>query len=112
MVWEPVGKQRVRADSPGGGSAGWNSHCLLPDRPRVGHFENARSGIKKFAQVHEINMGPHMIGAEIVHRIERSEINLPRDSLSGLDFQRRLCIVTAERRYRLTLISRYLEPKP
>src|SRR6266508_705927 len=103
MIWESVGKQRVRAHLPGRGNAGWNSHCLLPDRSRVGHFENPCSRVKKFSQVREMHVRAHMIGAEI---------NLSRDSLAGFNFQRRLRIFTVERRYRLTLVSRYLEPEP
>ena len=112
MIWESIGKQRVRAHLPGGGNAGWNSHCLLPDRSRVGHFENPCSRVKKFSQIREMNVRADMIGAEIVHGIERAEINLSRDSLAGFNFQRRLRIFTVERRYRLTLVSRYLEPEP
>src|SRR6266516_5511778 len=112
MVWESVGEQRVRAHIPGCGNTGWNSHCLLPDRPRVGHFEHSRSRVKEFPQVREINMCPHVVSAEIVHGIERSEINLPCDSLTGFDFQSRLGTVSVERRYRLTLVSSYLKPKP
>jgi hypothetical protein len=57
-------------------------------------------------------MRSHMIGAKIVHGIERTEINLSCDSLSGFNFQRRLPVFTAERRYRLILVSSYLESEP
>src|SRR6266478_1473959 len=112
MVWESVSEKRVRAHITGRGDAVRNPHRFLPNRPGVGHFENSRRRVKEFPQVREINMRPHMIGAEIVHGIKRSEINLTRDSLTGFDFQRRLCILSVERRYRLTLVSGYLEPKP
>src|SRR5438876_1014453 len=112
MVWEAVGEQRVRAHVSGPGDAGRNSHGLLPDRSGVGHFENSRSRVKKLSQIREINMRSHVVSAEIVHGIKRSEINLSRDSLAGFDFQRRLGAFGAQRRDRLALASRDLESQP
>src|SRR6266542_6282298 len=112
MVRKAIREQRIRAYVPSGGNAVRNSHCLLPDRPRVGHFEYSRSRVKKFPQVGEINMRSHMIGTEIVYGIKRSEINLSGDSLSGFDFQRWLRVFGAEQRYRLPFASSYLKSKP
>src|SRR2546430_13587579 len=83
MVRKAIGEQRVRAHVPSGSNAVRNSHCLLPDRPRVGHFEDSRWRVKKLCQIREINMRPHVISAEIMYGIKRSEINLSRDSLPG-----------------------------
>ena len=47
-----------------------------------------------------------------MHGIKRSEIDLTRDSLPGLDFQRRLRDFAAERRDRLILASSDLEAQP
>src|SRR5207244_8437840 len=71
-------------------------HCLLPDRPRVGHFEHSRARVKKLCQIREINMRPQMISSEIVYGIKRSKINLSGDSLSGFDFQRWLRVFRSE----------------
>src|SRR5207244_12624641 len=87
-------------------------HCLLPDRPRVGHFEHSRARVKKLCQIREINMRPQMISSEIVYGIKRSKINLSGDSLSGFDFQRWLRVFGAEQRYRLPFASSYLKSKP
>src|SRR6266498_4533971 len=112
MVWEAVGEQRIRPYIPSRSNAVRNSHCLLPDWSRVGHFEHSRWRVKKLCQIREIDMCPHMISAEIVHGIKRSEINLSRNSLPGFDFQRRLRVFGAEQRYWLIFIFGHLESKP
>src|SRR5881398_1222080 len=112
MVRKAIGEQRVRAHVPSGSNAVRNSQCLLPDRPRVGHFEDSRWRVKKLCQIREINMRPHVISAEIMYGIKRSEINLSRDSLPGFNFQRRLRRFGAQQSYWLIFISGHLESKP
>src|SRR5205809_6475785 len=112
MVWETIGEQRIGANVPSGGNPVGNSYCLLPDRPSVGHFEHSRSRIKKLCQIWKIDVRPHVVSAEIVNGIKRSEINLSRDSLPGFNFQRRLRRFGAQQSYWLIFISGHLESKP
>jgi len=55
-----------------------------------------------------------MVSAELLDRIKRSQIDLMRDSLPGLDLQGSCGsgIFGADRRNGLTFVSSYLKPKP
>ena len=112
MVRKAVGEKRVRAHIARSSNPIGDADCLLPDWPGIGYFKNTRRGIKKLSEVGKINIRPHMISAEIVHRIKWSQIDLTRDPLSGFDLQRRLAVFSTDRRNGLTFTSSYLEPKP
>ena len=90
MVRKPVGEKRVRSHVARRRNAVGNADCLLPDWSRVGYLKNSRWRIKKLSQVGKINIRPHMISAEIMHRIKWSQIDLMRHSLAGVDLQGRL----------------------
>ncbi|KAG0505257.1 MAG: hypothetical protein Udaeo_14090 [Candidatus Udaeobacter sp.] len=110
MVWKTIGHQRISAHIAA--RASWNSHGLLPDRPRIRDFEDPGAGVEKFSQIREVDIRAHMIGAEFVDGIERRKIDLAGDSLPGYDSQRWLSICTAERRDRLFLTARDLKAQP
>src|SRR5215470_8883211 len=112
MVRKAVGEKRVRAHVARRFNAIRDADCLLPDWPRIGYFEDSGWGVKKLSEVGEINIRPHMISAEIVHRIKWSQIHLMCDSLPGSDLQGRLIVFGTHRRNRLTVVSSYLKPKP
>src|SRR6266498_325980 len=112
MVRKAVGEKRVRADVAGRGNVIGDADCLLPEWPRIGYFKNSRRGIKKLSQIGKINIGPHMISAEVVHSIKRSQIDLMRDSLPGFDLQGSLSVFGVNRCNGLTFVSGYLESKP
>src|SRR4029453_19355816 len=57
-------------------------------------------------------MGANVIGAEVLHRIKRSEIDPLRDFLPSLNLQRRLSSIRGNGRNRLTFASAYLESNP
>src|SRR5215469_1244818 len=110
MIRKTVGKKRVRAHVTRGGTATRHANCLLPDRAGIGYFKNSRRGIKKLSQISKVNMRPHMISPEIMHRIQRSQIDLTRNSLPSVDLQRWLTRFGAHRRNRLTFVSSYFKP--
>src|SRR4030095_1985809 len=112
MIRKAVGEKRVRAHVARRGNAIGDADCLLPDWPRIGYFKNSGWGIKKLSQVGKINIRPHMISAEIVHRIQWRQIDLMRDSLPGFDLQGRLIVLGTHRRNWLGFASSYLKPKP
>lgn len=112
MVRKAVGEKRVRAHVARRGNAIGDADCLLPDWSRVGYFKNSRWGIKKLSQVGKINIRPHMISAEVMHRIKWSQIDLMCDSLPSVDLQGRLTVFGTDRRDGLTFVSSYLKPKP
>src|SRR6266480_7726026 len=112
MVRKPVREQRVRAHISWSGDSVRDSNRFLPDRPRIGHLKNLCSGVKKLPQIGEINMRTNVIGAEVLHRIQRSKIDPLRDLLPSLNLQRRLSAIPGDGRDRLTFASAHLEAKP
>src|SRR5690242_17605818 len=112
VVRKTVREQGIGAHVARRGTAARNSHSLLPDGPRIGYFKNSSSGIKEFCQVGEIDVCPHVIRAEVAYGINRTQIDLTRDSLAGFDLQRRLRIIWVERSYWLLLATSYFEPEP
>ena len=112
MIWKAVGKKRVRARVTGRGNAIRDADCLLPDWPGIGDFKNSRWRIKKLTEVGKINIRAHMISAEVLHRIKRSQINLLGNPLPGSNLQWGLSVFGIDRCNGLTFVSSYLKPKP
>src|SRR6266496_2351131 len=112
MVRKLIRQQRVRAHISRSGDAVRDSNRSLPDRPRIGHLKDLCSGVKKLPQIGEINMRTNVIGAELLYRIKRSEIDPLGDLLPRLNLQRRLSTIRGDWRNRLTFASTYLESKP
>ncbi len=88
MIGEPVGHERIGANISRGAASFGDAHGLLPDRSRIGDFENLRLGIKEFVEIGEINMRPHPIRPEIVHAKERRQINFSGNAFADADAER------------------------
>src|SRR5437762_3655672 len=112
MIRKTIGHQRIRADLTGSGSTPRNSDCLLPDRPRIGDFENPGSRVEEFSQVREVNIRSHMVSAKLVDGIKWREIDLLGDPLPGGDFQSRLGLCSPERPDGLLVAAGEFECQP
>src|SRR3954451_25294475 len=85
-----MGKERVSADLARIGGAFGHADRALPDRSRVADLNDLALRIEELVQVREVDIGADVVRAEVVHRIDRSEVYFSRNRLAGLDAQRRL----------------------
>src|SRR5437762_5194275 len=75
VIGKPIREQRVTAGVATGLAPDGNAYTLLPDRTRVGNFNNLGLRIKVAPEIGEINMCSDVVGPEILKRIETAVIN-------------------------------------
>ena len=88
MIGKTVGHERIGPNISGGATSFGNADGLLPDRSRVGDFENFGLGIKEFVQIGKINMSAHPVGPEIVDAKQRRQINFSGNAFADADAER------------------------
>src|SRR5437870_7984686 len=66
VIGKPIRQKRIGAGIAASLAARGNADTLLPDRTRVGNFNNLGLRIKVASQIGEINMCPDVIGPEIL----------------------------------------------
>src|SRR5262249_55859660 len=85
VIGKAVGHERIGANISLHTAFFGHAHGFLPDRSRIGNFENLGLGIEELVEIGKINMGPDMIRSEIMNAKQRCEIDLSGNTFAGRD---------------------------
>src|SRR5205807_10099899 len=88
VIGKAIRHKRIGAGIAGSFAARGDTYTLLPDRTRVGNFNNLGLRIKVAPEIREINMCSDVIAPEILNWIETGEINFLGNGLARLDVER------------------------
>src|SRR5260370_42090468 len=88
VIGKPIRQKRIGAGIPASSALRGNADTLLPNRTRVGNFNNLGLRIKVAPEIREINMCSDVIAPEILNWIETGEINFLGNGLARLDVER------------------------
>src|SRR5205085_2269865 len=88
VIGKPIRHKRIGAGIAGSFAAPGNAYTLLPDRTRIGNFNDLGLRIKVAPEIGEINMCSDVISPEILNGIETGDINFLGNRLARLNPER------------------------
>src|SRR5437879_9037496 len=88
VIGKPIRQKRIAAGIAASLALRGDADTLLPDRTRVGNFNDLGLRIKVASEIGEINMRPDVIGPEVLDRIEIGDVNFLGNGPARLDAER------------------------